>query len=204
MFPLYLKVQISVDSFENGELPLLAVHKVRIEDLPEKGLDLHFSDPKEQWNQYLCEIPALEFSIGEVVEAAISLQPVGRVIQVRGWVHTALDLQCCRCLESFSYPLTSQIDVTLFPDEDEVQEEEIELESADLKTSFFSGDEVDLSGLIREQVFLGVPYKALCSEECKGLCSQCGTNLNEVDCGCDRKSRDSAFEALKNLKLKGK
>ncbi|NIO05105.1 MAG: DUF177 domain-containing protein, partial [Proteobacteria bacterium] len=79
-----------------------------------------------------------------------------------------------------------------------------ELESSDLKAGFFSGDEVDLSGLIREQILLGIPYKALCHEECKGLCSQCGINLNEGNCGCERKVGDSAFKVLKDLQIKGK
>ncbi len=188
----------------NGELPFSTSHRVRVEDLPEEGLDVHFSDPKEEWNQYFREIPALEFTVKEAVEAAIRLSPVGRAVQVQGWVHTELDLQCCRCLKNFSYPLTSQIDVTLFPDEDEVQEEEIELESADLKAGSFSGDEVDLSGLIREQILLGIPYKALCHQECRGLCSQCGMNLNEGNCGCERKVGDSAFKVLKDLQIKGK
>jgi uncharacterized protein len=177
---------------------------VRLEDIPEKGLEFHFSDPKEEWNRYFQDIRAREFCINEAVQATIRVRVCGEAIQVQGSIHTGLNLQCCRCLENYSYPLTSQFDVTLFPERGVVQEEEIELESEDLQTGFFSGDEVDLSGLIREQIILSIPYKALCHEECKGLCSQCGTNLNQGDCGCNREGRDSAFSVLKNLKLDGK
>lgn len=207
IFLIYLYVQISVGQFEklqNRELSLEALHKVRVEDLPDEGLDVHFSDPKEEWNRYFHEIPALGFNIGEALEAAIKLQAFGNAIQIKGWLHTVLELQCCRCLEDFACPLNSQIDVTLFPEKSVVQEEEVELETEDLKTGFFTGDEVDLSGLIREQTILAVPYKALCQEECRGLCPQCGKNLNEGDCTCERKAPPSAFEALKNLKLTGK
>ncbi len=186
------------------EISSQALHTIRVEDLSEKGLDLHFSDPKEEWNQYIQEIPALEFFLREGLEAAIRVSVAGKAVRVQGRVNTVLDLQCCRCLETFSYPLTSQIDVTLFPEKDVVQEEEIELETKDLKTDFFSGDEIDLSGLIRELILLSIPYKALCREECRGICSQCGANLNEGNCACEREVRHSAFEALKNLKLNEK
>jgi len=186
------------------EISSLVFHKVRVEDIPEEGLDFHFSDPKEEWNRYFHEIPGRQFSIREVIEAKIRLRASGKAVQVQGWVHTALDLQCCRCLANFFCPLTSQIDVTLFPETDIALEEEIELGTDDLKTSFFSGDEVDLSGLIREQIILNIPYKALCHEECRGLCSRCGANLNEGDCGCENQVRDLAFHVLKDLRLDGK
>jgi uncharacterized protein len=44
---------------------------------------------------------------------------------------------------------------------------------------------VDLSGLSREALVLGMPDRVLCSEDCKGLCSQCGADLNESACGCE-------------------
>lgn len=187
-----------------SEISPLALHKVRVEDIPEKGLDLHFSDRKEEWNRYFNKIPACHFAINEAVEATIRLRASGKVVQVQGGLHTVLNLQCCRCLDNFSFPLTSQIDVTLFPETDVVQEEEIELQSEDLKAGFFSGDEVDLSGLIREQIILNIPYKPLCHEECRGLCSQCGANLNEGDCGCEREAGNSTFDVLRNLKLNGR
>ena len=181
------------------------MHKVRFEEIPDQGLGLHFSDPKEEWNRYFHEIPACEFSINEDVEATIRLRVSGKAIHVQGRVDTVLDLQCCRCLENFPFPLTSQIDITLFPETDiDQQEEEIELGSEDLKTGLFSGDEVDLCGVIREQIVLGIPYKPLCRQECRGLCSQCGANLNEGECGCARKASVSGFDVLKNLKLNGK
>jgi uncharacterized protein len=186
------------------EISLLTFHRVRVEDIPETGLDLHFSDPREEWNQYFEEIRARHFSISESVKGKIQLGVAGKAIQIHGWVQTGLDLECSRCLKSLSCPMTSQIDVTLFPETGVALEEEIELGNEDLKTSFFSGEEIDLSKLIREQIILNVPYKALCHEECRGLCPRCGANLNEGDCGCEGKALGSAFDVLRNLKLNGK
>jgi uncharacterized protein len=184
------------------EISSQALRKVRVEDIPEKGLDVHFSDPKEEWNRYLEGVPGRDFSIDESVEATIRLSVVGEVIRVQGRVGTVLSLQCCRCLEIFPHPFTSQIDIALFPETGAVHEEEVELESEDLKSSFFSEDEIDLSGLIREQIILNIPYKALCHEACRGLCCRCGANLNAGACGCEKRPRESAFDVLKKLKLK--
>jgi uncharacterized protein len=179
------------------------LHRIRVEDIPEEGLEFHFLDSKGQWDGLFHEIPAREFSIDADVDATIKLRVSGQLVRVQGHIDTVLSLQCCRCLESFSYPFTSQIDVTLFPETDRVQDEEIELEGEDLKASLFSGEEVDLSGLIREQIILGIPLKPLCRETCKGLCPQCGANLNEGSCGCEKETRTSAFDVLRNLKFNG-
>ena len=186
------------------EISAQTLHAIRVEDIPEEGLEFHLLDRKDGWNSYLHEIPACEFSIDDDVRATIKLRAFGRAVRLQGRVDTVLTLQCCRCLEPYSYPLTSRIDVTLFPETDIVPEEETELGREDLKASFFSGEEVDLSGLIREQIILGAPLNPLCRDLCKGLCPQCGANLNEGDCRCEKETRQSVFDVLKNLKLNEK
>ena len=57
----------------------------------------------------------------------------------------------------------------------------------------------DLDELLREDILLDLPSKYLCSPDCKGLCPKCGKNLNEGDCGCDRKEIDPRLEVLKSL-----
>jgi uncharacterized protein len=186
------------------EISSQALHAIRVEDIPEEGLELHLLDRKDVWNSYLHEIPRCEFSIDDDVRATIKLRASGQALRLHGRVDTVLILQCCRCLEPYSYSLTSRIDVTLFPETDIVPEEETELGREDLKASFFSGEEVDLSGLIREQIILATPLKPLCRDLCKGLCPQCGANLNEGDCRCEKETRQSVFDVLKNLKLNEK
>jgi uncharacterized protein len=55
--------------------------------------------------------------------------------------------------------------------------------------------------MVREQIVLALPGYPVCGEGCKGLCSVCGANLNERDCGCDRHVPDPRWAGLKNLKL---
>lgn len=65
----------------------------------------------------------------------------------------------------------------------------------------FEGREIDLGGLVREQVLLALPMSLLCREGCKGLCAVCGKDLNEAECGCERKPPDPRWAALKDIKL---
>ncbi len=63
------------------------------------------------------------------------------------------------------------------------------------------GQEADLFLLLQEQLLLALPGDALCREECRGLCQLCGQNLNDRECGCERKIPDPRWAALKGLKL---
>ena len=58
---------------------------------------------------------------------------------------------------------------------------------------------VDLVDIVRENILLGVPYKVLCHNDCKGLCPVCGQNLNTEPCHCIPRSPDPRWTVLKDL-----
>ncbi len=60
----------------------------------------------------------------------------------------------------------------------------------------YSGDVIDLSEMVKDQVLLGLPLAPLCTEECKGLCVSCGAELNKGLCGCDNEAIDLRWGAL--------
>lgn len=66
----------------------------------------------------------------------------------------------------------------------EQNEDELELLERDLDFSTYSGNEVDVDELVLEQLELSIPGRILCSESCKGLCPECGINLNHESCSC--------------------
>ena len=70
-----------------------------------------------------------------------------------------------------------------------------------MSPSAFAGnpDLIDLDELVMSDLLLTLPMKHLCREDCKGLCAQCGKNLNEGDCGCIKKPVDPRLEALRKL-----
>ena len=69
--------------------------------------------------------------------------------------------------------------------------------------NYFVGDIIDIGDLVRDIIISSQPVKHLCKEDCKGLCSVCGADLNKADCGCDRRSVDPRLAALQSL-LKNK
>ncbi|HEY8345095.1 MAG TPA: DUF177 domain-containing protein [Bacillota bacterium] len=69
----------------------------------------------------------------------------------------------------------------------------------DEKIQYFSGDVLDLAETLWDSVVLSLPMKYLCAEECKGLCAQCGANLNITTCKCESNYLDPRLAKLGEL-----
>jgi DUF177 domain-containing protein len=123
-------------------------------------------------------------------------------IRVQGKVGTDVKLVCSRCLTEFTGPLSSTFTIFYTKSEEAQPQEEVELGEEDLISVTYSGDELDFSGEIAEQILLGLPFKPLCSEDCNGLCPNCGADLNTTTCNCSEKNVSMAFSPLKGLKVK--
>ena len=117
-----------------------------------------------------------------------------------GRVRTELELTCSRCVEPYRFPIDATFDQRYLPASDAATDSEIEVEQDDLETSYYENDQIDLSELMREQFYLALPMKPLCREDCRGLCPQCGTNLNTGTCDCSPVWEDPRLAALKQLK----
>ncbi|MEO7157527.1 MAG: DUF177 domain-containing protein [Vicinamibacterales bacterium] len=126
-------------------------------------------------------------------------QDTGRY-RVAGHLTGEVELGCSRCIEPFTMPVASDFDLWYVPRLDTVAEGEKEVEEDDLATAFYADDQIDLGQLIMEQFHLALPMKPLCDKACKGLCPQCGTNLNTGSCDCTQEWIDPRLEALKKLK----
>lgn len=124
-------------------------------------------------------------------------------IRVTGRVSAPLALSCSRCLVDY----TSFIDTNFtifFRKESSVSAtptDELELGEMDLLSSTYSGDEIDLTHEIEEQVAMEIPLKPLCNDDCKGLCHTCGIDLNTSRCSCDAEPVNLKFGALKDFKV---
>jgi uncharacterized protein len=122
--------------------------------------------------------------------------------RLAGRVATTLELACSRCLEAFTWPVDAAFDLRYQPHSlpAGAAGEEREIEEDDLSTAFYEHDEIDLGQLMKEQFFLSLPMKPLCTDECRGLCPVCGTNLNRGACLCKRTWEDPRLDALRALK----
>ena len=123
----------------------------------------------------------------------------GDVYRVTGRVDTRLELECSRCLESFEIPVESTFELRYVPQDQNTGEGEREIDEDDLTTAYYRDQTIDLGALMAEQFQLALPMKPLCSEDCKGLCPECGGNLNKTTCDCTPKWEDPRLSALKGL-----
>ncbi|MEG1911574.1 MAG: DUF177 domain-containing protein [Cloacibacillus sp.] len=150
--------------------------------------------PVSYWNQIytVLQDPQVE------VEAFFS---EGRIIASVA-LRTRVSAPCSRCLEPAEADVSGQLRYIFSlrreqhakdePEEMRDGEEEIiELDSWE--------DEIDLGQMIWETLITALPAALVCSNECLGLCTQCGANLNKGPCGCKKETKDPRFDILRNL-----
>jgi uncharacterized protein len=100
------------------------------------------------------------------------------------------ELQCARCLNEFSQPLSwTMTELYALTNK----------ESADSGLVVPEDAQIDLRPLVREYALLEVPINPVCRLDCKGLCPECGQDRNLVDCGHRPRGASSSFEALADL-----
>ncbi len=174
---------------------------LKLDEIPEEGLDLKWKEERDSLLAYLEGLSRIDFDFETPLQSEVKIKKVGRSVLITGKVQTTLRLQCVRCLKEFFYPLSTTFDLTLHPLKEAPSEEETELVSEEMESSFFEEGEIHLSEIACEQVFLEIPYQPLCQEGCKGLCPTCGKDLNLSSCDCVREEFATGFSALKKLKL---
>ena len=174
---------------------------LRVDEIPEEGLDLSWAEDQHSLKSYLETLSQIDFEFDAPLQSEARILKTGQSILIEGKLRTSLRLRCVRCLSEFIYPLSSTYEFTLHSIGERALPEEAELDREDMEKSFFEGGEIHLSEIACEQVFLEIPYQPLCHEECKGLCPICGKDLNLASCDCVKDEFHSGFSALKKLKL---
>ncbi len=176
--------------------------KIRIEELPKDGLTLNIDEDVELINQILKETEGIGSYFTRSIHADLFLYNNNSVISVKGKVEGDISLPCSRCLKDFTLHLSPEIDINLYPKEKAAFVEETELSDEDMDVGYYE-DEIDISEIMRENLFLEIPLKPLCDINCKGLCPKCGINLNEEECLCfvEEEKGDLRFGKLKELML---
>ena len=125
----------------------------------------------------------------------------GDEVRLRGQLTARAEVDCDRCLKSLDFPIETEFDVTYIPASEYVSSETAELQQDDLLVSVYEGNAIDVDEIVREQILLALPARALCGEECKGLCPVCGNNRNVQPCACEDKETDPRWAALKDLRF---
>jgi uncharacterized protein len=124
-------------------------------------------------------------------------------IEVYGHLKTEVILECCRCLERFGYNIDKDFSVEYRAGEKEDKDSSMhstEISKHELSIAYYSGKTLDLLDELCTQIVLAIPMKPLCEPECRGLCPQCGINLNIQKCSCKPMNIHPALAELEKFK----
>jgi len=135
----------------------------------------------------------LRFSAPLSVLAQVKWIPSGDVL-ARLRLRSSLAQECRRCLEPVSVTVEEELDLLFSP-----VDETADLDDDTVRPLPEGAGDLDLGGAIREEVLLSQSLLAVCRPDCRGLCPQCGINLNEDRCDCVREELDPRWDALRAL-----
>lgn len=176
--------------------------------LLEIGMKIGFTDISKAGNRYKITddtwFPEPELHRTVPVQAELSLQRKGDSrVEVQGFLRTGVGLVCDRCLVDYDFPVDVTFHLVLeVPSDDSWHMKELECSGIDLDTVLQKEPVVDFADLLRQQLYLSLPEKLVCSSTCKGLCPQCGQDLNTGECSCADVGQESPFAVLAKLKKK--
>ena len=160
------------------------------------------------------------------VDAEYTLRKVDDVVVINGHIDSRVRLVCSRCANYFDLTVRPRFSALFCRDpsmagiahleaggkptgqnagfarheHDSNADEEVEA-GKDLDITYIAGDQIDLADFTTEQIQLQLPFQPLCKEDCKGLCVNCGTDLNVGRCACSKISATHPFASLAKLKI---
>jgi uncharacterized protein len=189
---------------------------LNVDEIEESGDVFEADLPRAFIDGALRGDPPTEFHAGGASHLKAKVTKLGRKVLFQTRFTVPLEGQCKRCLNKVH--VDEPVDLTLTfvpadPARSESSSGNKDTGAGDAAASFdpetvdeepYAGKVIDLSGPLREQILLAIPPSPLCDEGCKGLCPQCGKDLNQGDCGCERTTIDPRWAALKSVKLEKK
>lgn len=135
--------------------------------------------------------------IGPIV-GKVRMRRVNQGLLVDGWVDVPLELTCTRCLKQFEQPMHLPFEERFYPTIDIVTGMPLPPTAEEDVFPIDDHHLIDLTEAIRQSVLLELPMVTLCQEDCAGLCSQCGHDLNLGPCDC-KPEVDERFGVLNTL-----
>jgi uncharacterized protein len=161
-------------------------------------LDVHHFLDEPTGAVLVVELEEGERQLGDDVDVAllrgkIELLRTDYGLFARGEVVTQIESLCARCLDPFPSDLTVHLADQFARNPQTMTEDENPV------FPILGRGRIDLAPPLREHILLNLPLHPLCRPDCRGLCSQCGANLNEAQCDCSQEEGDPRLAALRAL-----
>jgi len=178
---------------------------IRIVDIPEIGISIEREESPEVFPILKDLEKTGECKFISPIKLSVEVKAIGQIYRMSGSFNTDVQLYCSRCLSEFEQPLYEVFDMafahSISDTTDEGDFQDKELTAEEIGMTYFDGEEIDLKDALQQQLIMSLSQRPLCKEACKGLCQQCGADLNDGDCRCSDDQTNSRFEILKGLKL---
>lgn len=174
--------------------------KLRVDRITEETSEGTFEAPVDELNERLGSGGTTDFRLVRPLAVDVRYYRAGEDLYFAGHCDTLLEAVCARCLATFALPLATPFEFVL--SRAQPKESTQELHTDDLAYSFYSGDEIDLGPLVGEQAILSLPTRAVCHEDCRGLCPSCGANLNTDPCACQTTVPDPRLAVLASVRAR--
>jgi len=123
-------------------------------------------------------------------------------IRIVGNLSAQMEFRCARCLDPVKHDLKETFDLVYRPLGVDAGRDEVSISRAETEIGYYQGEGLLLEDVLKEQILLALPVKQVCSTECKGLCPQCGRNLNAEQCDCVTTMPDPRWSALEDIRKK--
>jgi len=157
-------------------------------------LDIISGKDRSKKIDYTFEMPQFSFE-GDIIKPIGSCEVVGVIssdsdmLIINAKIKADLEMTCSRCLDTFIYPIDIDIEERFTTNS----------KSQDDEAIVVMDDVLDITEIVETSIISTFPIQRVCKDDCKGLCQECGCNLNYNKCSCNKEDVDIRFEALKGL-----
>jgi len=125
-----------------------------------------------------------------------------RGVELRASLEATVELRCSRCIETFLEPIATDVFLRLVPEAVEFGSGETRMDPEEATLFYTKNGKADLDLLVAEQIYLCLPLKPVCHEDCRGLCPNCGANRNRTACPCRVEEPDPRLAPLLEFRMR--
>lgn len=179
--------------------------KLNITDIGELATHYHRALNADEVRDLLGSVDVQIFDGVAEAELALEVSRAKETLSVKGRIRGAFQVNCGRCLAPAKVSVDeADVHLRFLPSVDtEVDEEG--LEGDEIDTFSHDGQALDMRALLRDYLVAAIPIAPVCNWDCKGICSDCGLNLNETQCGCPSRQEPANkwAAALQDIKKRG-
>ncbi len=172
--------------------------KIKVADIPAEGQKLVRELTQQEVNARLKSSASETLILVSPVRINVKLERTGQRVLAKGLISTKFRLTCSRCLNEFDQPIAESLFMVFSPLMQ--AEETTEENTGRMNEEYYKGEEIDIWPVIKENLFLSIPIKPVCRDNCRGLCPKCGQNLNSGECGCSKAVGQPVLTNLKQIR----